>query len=904
MTESTTTAFVAVPSRTAGRPQRVAARGWAAHRSIGAAIRAAEEGGVVYVSPGVYTEPLVLDRDVTIIADPDDGPVELTCADGPALLVRGGNATVRNLTIRGTHPHAPAVVVTGGALALRDTEVTGGRMVVSGWAVAELTRCRLHDCAGPAFEGTGDSRARLADCAVEDADGAGIALSQSASAQLAATTVSRPTGNGIQLTGTATATVTDCEVAEAGGHGILVTGTAGLMVSAGRIRDTAGDGVRVEGSSVTSAPPTDALGNPRTARGVSLTDSEISRAARNGLSTSGESRVFGLRCRITEPGLAGVLCVGASQVEVEDSSVRSSGSTGLAARDTARLSVTATTVHQSAANGVFLTDDTITVLTGCTIRESAFTAVHLAGAADATMVDCAVASTPEHGVRATDRCLLRLTGGTLDAIGMTAVRVEGNADATVRRARLTTAGIGIRIQDTPHHPLVEGCEVIGSGQSGLETGPGTGPTVRDCVFRDSGTAGIFLDQDSHATVDGCDVVNAGGSGLVVWTGGTPRVRSTTVTDCRSNGIYLAAGVRAIVEDCTVSRTDAAALFIGAGATPTVRRCQVRDVDSDLDMNADAAPIFDDCETAAVRASTMPTGRSASRRAAGPVLEPDKSPEEDLSELLRQLDGLVGLRRAKQDVGTLVKLMRMVKRRREAGLLPPPLSRHLVFAGNPGTGKTTVARLYGQILAALGILATGHLVEVDRATLVGEYVGHTAPKTQAAFRRALGGVLFIDEAYSLVPDGRSNDFGQEAVSTLVKLMEDHRDEAVVIVAGYPDQMSRFININPGLASRFTRTLTFDDYTAEELVEIVAFQATAHEYVIPATTREHLRALFAVTGRGSGFGNGRFARKVFQQMTERHAKRIAESDVEASADDLSTLLEADLPEDEATEVDLLS
>jgi SpoVK/Ycf46/Vps4 family AAA+-type ATPase len=298
-----------------------------------------------------------------------------------------------------------------------------------------------------------------------------------------------------------------------------------------------------------------------------------------------------------------------------------------------------------------------------------------------------------------------------------------------------------------------------------------------------------------------------------------------------------------------------------------------------------------------RARLRPSADGGSERANADDKE-DADPEERLAALLGQLDELVGLQRAKQDVGTLVKLMQMVKRRLEAGLLPPPLSRHLVFAGNPGTGKTTVARLYGQILAALGMLSTGHLVEVDRGTLVGEYVGHTAPKTQAAFRRAIGGVLFIDEAYALVPDGRGNDFGQEAISTLVKLMEDHRDEVVVIVAGYPDQMVRFINANPGLASRFTRTLTFDDYSADELVEIVAHQAIAHQYTLADATRAALIDFFSGVERTEGFGNGRFARKVFQEMTERHARRISDrflgTEGEVSADLLSTLMPEDLPE----------
>jgi SpoVK/Ycf46/Vps4 family AAA+-type ATPase len=271
---------------------------------------------------------------------------------------------------------------------------------------------------------------------------------------------------------------------------------------------------------------------------------------------------------------------------------------------------------------------------------------------------------------------------------------------------------------------------------------------------------------------------------------------------------------------------------------------------------------------------------------------DNSDQETLEDLLAQLERLVGLVRVKQDVGTLVKLVQMVNRRREAGLSPPPMSRHLVFAGNPGTGKTTVARLYGRLLAALGVLESGHLVEVDRGMLVGEYVGHTAPKTQAAFRRALGGVLFIDEAYALVPEGNSSDFGQEAISTLVKLMEDHREELVVIVAGYPRQMKNFIAANPGLSSRFSRTLTFDDYSSDELVQIVEHQVQEHQYCLADATHAALAGYFDEVARGAGFGNGRFARKVFQQMTERHAARVAEL-ARPSTEQLSTLLVDDVP-----------
>jgi succinate dehydrogenase flavin-adding protein (antitoxin of CptAB toxin-antitoxin module) len=408
----------------------------------------------------------------------------------------------------------------------------------------------------------------------------------------------------------------------------------------------------------------------------------------------------------------------------------------------------------------------------------------------------------------------------------------------------------------------------------------------------------------------CTLTGIEGTGVAIWEGAAPEIRGLTITGCAKNGVYAAEGAHGRLIDCDIAKTRYPAVFVGAGADPLMHRLHVHDVDEDLNLAEGAKASFSGCWSTAVGQVSMPQADPSARSApipsaAGPSGAVEGAPgvpaaeaapaaaETDLETLMAQLNDLVGLERVKQDVNTMINLVQIVKRRREAGLAPPPLARHLVFAGNPGTGKTTVARLYGQLLASLGMLGKGHLVEVDRGTLVGEYVGHTAPKTTAAFRRALGGVLFIDEAYSLVPPGNGTDFGQEAIATLVKLMEDHRDEVVVIVAGYPDQMRTFIAANPGLSSRFSRVLTFDDYSSEELVEIVETQARQFQYELDDETRVALQLYFESQPRGAGFGNGRFARKVFQLMTERHASRISAL-LASSDDDLSTLFAIDLPE----------
>ncbi len=262
-------------------------------------------------------------------------------------------------------------------------------------------------------------------------------------------------------------------------------------------------------------------------------------------------------------------------------------------------------------------------------------------------------------------------------------------------------------------------------------------------------------------------------------------------------------------------------------------------------------------------------------------QPETKEEEkelNLEELMDELNDLTGLDGVKKEINNLTSLVKISKIREEKGLKTPNISKHMVFTGNPGTGKTTVARLLGNIYRCLGVLSKGQLVEVDRSGLVAGYVGQTAIKTEEAIKQAIGGILFIDEAYSLSEGKGEGDFGQEAIDTLLKAMEDNRDNLVVVVAGYPDLMEGFLASNPGLKSRFNKFINFEDYTSEELISILEGMCEKQEYKISEDVKEYLKEKFdeVLADIPDSFANARTVRNLLEFAITNQAARIVNED----------------------------
>ncbi|MDT0464430.1 right-handed parallel beta-helix repeat-containing protein [Streptomyces gibsoniae] len=810
-----------------------------AYRAIAEALADATDGALITVAPGRYDETLYITRAVTLAAEGTGGTVEISSASGSTVVLEAEAVQLTGLKLCGTDREAPVLDVRRGQAALDGCQISG-----EAWAAVLAWQ---------------DGVVALRDCHITNAQGAGI----------------------------------------------VVTSGGGNVVERSRIQEVGSSAVVVAEHGR-----------------LTLRECQLERARGNGVCVNGQATAV-----------------------VEATRISGSGKPALAVEQNARADLTEVEVTGSAALDAYLTSTAEVVLTRCSFSGSGGQSVHVGGGSAPVLRGCVISGAGREGVHVAPGGRPRLEGCRISGTP-TGLLVE--ADGRAEGADLTVEGAGtVAVHAQGGEVVLERLKTDGGNGAALRAaGPKARLTVRDADLAVGGPVAVELEESASATLSAVRLRSGGGTGLALASGSRAEVNGSAFSGCTtvvgaeaeltvqdseftgsdSDGLRVTGGGAVTAVGCRINGARGHGVHVQASSRAELTNCAVFDNGGDgVRCNTDEPVRVHDCEVrdnggvpvhqlksrqvSVERVDTggAPSGRTVtSADALGGVSGPESGRQPQGARHtgtgpLAELEALVGLESVKREVTGLINLNKMTQRRQEMGLPMPPMSRHLVFAGPPGTGKTTVARLYGAVLAELGILSQGHIVEVARADLVAQIIGGTAIKTTEVFNKALGGVLFIDEAYTLTNQSRGTgpDFGQEAVETLMKLMEDHRDEVVVIVAGYSAQMDQFLASNPGMASRFARTVEFPNYSPEELVTIVRGLCAKHYYELSESALEALDRYFEDVPKSETFGNGRVARQVFEEMISKQASRLAAEPPEDDGE-LSRLTGADVitvPADQA-------
>ncbi|MFD3649767.1 right-handed parallel beta-helix repeat-containing protein [Streptomyces cyaneofuscatus] len=801
--------------------------------TIGEALAAARTGALISVRPGTYAENLVIHTRVTLTAAEGRGTVEIRPRSGSVIALRADAVMLSELTLRGGDAELPAVDVRRGQAAFDGCEIVGAAwtaMLAGGTGSLALRDCRVSNPQGAGVVVTSTTPTTVESCTLEHLGTSGIVLAEQGEARIRDCTVRGARGNGLLANGETRGTVEDCDISSTDKPSIALEENSAVSVVRTVVHDTS-TGVHLSSSGRTT-----------------LEDVRVTGASGNGIALAGGTDPVLRRCRVSRVRGHGVVVTDRARGTFEDCWVDGAQGAALRVAGASSPALTGLTVRDCAGAGLLLEED----------------------------------AAPE-----LDR---------LEVIGSSpAVALLGGANPLLRRARLVEpAGDGIAASRDARG-RVEDCEIVRPKGAGVRVASGSTLYLAGGGVSDTATSGLIVEDGGNVTVRDFRVEISGEEGVVVAAGGELTANRTSVHAPKGHGFLLREGALASLSGCEVGGGAQDGFRVESTAPVSLVNCTARENEGGgLVQTAPGERLAveglnsvsngkRDAWGSGSAENTDPAGSGA---ADGPAPDRADGP-------LGALNALIGLENVKQQVRTLVNLTQLAQRREQLGMPAPPMSRHLVFAGPPGTGKTTVARLFGAILAELGSLRSGHLVEVSRADLVAQVVGGTAIKTSETFQRALGGVLFIDEAYTLTADSGNGgaDFGREAVDTLLKLMEDHRDDVVVVAAGYSREMDSFLSSNPGLASRFSRTVEFENYSVPDLVAIMESMCAQHQYELGEGTADALAAHFGAMDRDAGFGNGRAARGVFEEMVDRQAVRLS-AQAQVTERDLRLLLPDDV------------
>jgi len=844
-------------------------------KTMSAAIEAARPGDVVEVAAGVYEEAILVDKP---------------------------------LTFTGLKKEARAVRLTGGIRVAADGEVLFDGLTFSGGADSDSCGLRVE---------TG--RTELRNCLFAEIQG--CALQVAATGKVSAKrTVFRKNLEGISTAGRVVlfdcileetgesaqltvrdgghAVLTECGVLGSQAEGIVVTGGSRAVLTKSSLIGSAGVQLRAEQDSMVDADSVTVWNGG--GAGVSFDASKgvlkecvFKAQAGAHVEAANGSDIEVASCMFADGAAEGLAAAG-SEVSVTETEFSRQAGDQLVCAEQSTVSVRESRFLSGGASGFVCSGSSCTVL-GSTFEFNAETQLSALAGSVLTVLDCGIARGKDRGISASEsrlrmsdtavshhpRTQVTGTDGSEIILSATIVKDGATTGVLMKQSQLQAANCTVSGHKGTNILLgasvkadIEDCRISHGGKNGVLAGQSAVVSMERTVLFRHDRAQVEADGSDELSLSECEVYDGSAGGLEL-----RRVAQTVVTDSRLHGqrgdqIVLLACPSASFKSVQVLDGMKAGLRL-ENTAPVLEECRfVKNAGGDLVKTDDSGPVLIDTTLTAVPGAAAGPGDRVLSEAVG-TGEAFENPEM-LTLLMEELDSYVGLGGVKDKLTRMMNLLEVNRFKAERGLQAGPVTApHMVFAGNPGTGKTTVARLMGAFFKWVGLLEKGHLVEVKREDLVGTHVGSSEELTKAKIDEAMGGVLFIDEAYALTGGKNgSNDYGMKVIDTLVPSMENHRGKFVVIAAGYPEDMDRFLAANPGMRDRFTETIDFRDYTPDELMRIF-MERCEGSYVM---TREAEQAVLnEITARyrtrGASFGNARMVRSLFERITEQQSVRIA-------------------------------
>ena len=544
-------------------------------------------------------------------------------------------------------------------------------------------------------------------------------------------------------------------------------------------------------------------------------------------------------------------------------------------------------IHDSEKSGIWIAENSKVIVEECNIFANAYPGIGITSEAKSKILKCKIYN-GTNGILITnggqgliENC--EIYGNTYPGIAITS-----GSNPVVKRCKIYNGTNGISIAENGQG-LIENCEIYGNTYPGVAINSGGNPVIKKCQIYGGKSYGILVTDKGQGIIDSCEIYDNKDKGISITSEADPTIINCNIYG-EKQGIAIAEKGKGLIENCSVFANKAGGISITLEADPVIKKSKIYDNKGNgISVKDNGKGVIEDCEIVGNADLAISLDSQDNTIVKNCKVQNGKS----LNILLQELDSLVGLSSVKQVVKEIVDTEIANQRLRTVGMkVDQTETRHMVFIGNPGTGKTTVASLMGEIFKELGVLKKGQFVEVRRDLLVGQYQGHTAKLTAAAVRSALDGILFVDEAYALI-QGENDEYGREAVNTLISLMENYRQRTIVIFAGYAPQMRQLINSNPGLESRIAYQIEFSDYTGDEMQQIFLSMCENSGWICSPDLSDYLVQVFAniYTSRDENFANARNVRNLFEAMVRRLKSRIVRDNL--SGEKMLALSVEDIP-----------